>query len=51
MDNQKKISVEVVGMHCASCATNLEREFKKIKGVEKASVSLAGEKAWIEGVV
>jgi Cu+-exporting ATPase len=51
VDNQKKISVEVVGMHCASCATNLEREFKKIKGVEKASVSLAGEKAWIEGVV
>lgn len=51
MSNQKKISVGVVGMHCASCATNLEKEFRKIKGVEKVNVSLASEKAWIEGVV
>lgn len=37
-------TVSIKGMHCASCAANLERVFKKVKGVENASVNFATEK-------
>ncbi|MBS3084312.1 heavy-metal-associated domain-containing protein [Candidatus Pacearchaeota archaeon] len=43
---KKKITVE--GMHCASCATNIERSLKKISGVESAKVSMMTRKAIIE---
>ena len=35
-------------MHCASCASNIERAVKKIKGVLSASVSVMTKKAIIE---
>lgn len=43
---KKKISVD--GMHCASCASNIERSLKKVPGVESASVSMMTRKAIIE---
>ncbi|MDP3966412.1 MAG: heavy metal-associated domain-containing protein [archaeon] len=43
---KKKITVE--GMHCASCATNIERSLKKIPGVKSASVSMMTRKAIVE---
>lgn len=36
----KKIKIEIAGMHCASCASNVERSLKKIPAVKNASVSV-----------
>jgi P-type Cu+ transporter len=44
----KKIKLTIEGMHCASCASNVERAVKKIKGVSSASVSVMTNKAIIE---
>src|SRR3990167_1620338 len=33
------------GMHCASCAVKIENALKKIKGVQKAAVNFANQKA------
>jgi len=43
---KKKILVE--GMHCASCAGNIERSLKKIPGVKDVGVSMITRKAIIE---
>ena len=43
---KKKILVE--GMHCASCAMNIERSLKKVEGVESATVSMMTRKAIVE---
>jgi Cu+-exporting ATPase len=43
-----KITIGVTGMDCASCALNIERTVKKLKGVGKANVNLATNRATIE---
>lgn len=43
----KKI-IHIEGMHCASCAANIERSLKKIKEVKNASVNLIAKKAFVE---
>jgi Cu+-exporting ATPase len=43
---KKKITVD--GMHCASCASNIERSLKKISGVESVAVSMMTRKAIVE---
>ena len=35
-------------MHCASCASNIERSLKKVHGVKSASVSLLLKKGIVE---
>lgn len=40
-----KLSID--GMHCSSCAVVIQKELKKINGVDKASVNYANEKATI----
>jgi len=44
----KKIRLTIEGMHCASCASNIERALKKIKSIKSASVSVMTKKAIIE---
>lgn len=44
----KKIKLTIEGMHCASCASNIERAVGKIKGIKSASVSVMTKKAIIE---
>jgi len=44
---KKTISLRIGGMHCANCALTIEKQLKKLKGVENAEVSLASEKALI----
>ena len=43
---KKKISIE--GMHCASCASNIERSLKKVEGVKEANVVLMLKKGSVE---
>ena len=44
----KKIKLTIQGMHCASCASNIERSLKKVSGVKEASVSLMLNKGTVE---
>ena len=42
-------TIEVKGMHCASCVGRVERQLARVPGVELAVVSLLGEKASVQG--
>ncbi len=44
----KKTQLSLVGMHCASCATNIEKKIKKEAGVINTSVSYAAGRASVE---
>ncbi|PWU23007.1 copper-translocating P-type ATPase [Candidatus Cerribacteria bacterium 'Amazon FNV 2010 28 9'] len=44
----KKISFPISGMHCASCAANIQRTLQKTKGVVNANVNYANEQATVE---
>lgn len=44
----KKIILPVKGMHCASCAANIEKSLKRVSGVKNANVNLVTEKASVE---
>ena len=45
---KEKCVIPVSGMHCASCASSIEKALKKKKGVFNASVNFASEKALVE---
>ena len=44
----KRISFEILGMRCASCAITIEKTLKKMKGVKSARVNFANKRATIE---
>lgn len=44
----KKLKLKVVGMHCASCAGNIDRSLRKVKGVKDVSVSAVTNICFIE---
>ncbi|MEK6875461.1 MAG: heavy metal-associated domain-containing protein [Nanoarchaeota archaeon] len=44
----KKIKMEIHGMHCASCAANIERSLSKVRGVKNPRVSLLLKKGTAE---
>ena len=43
----KKIKLSIDGMHCASCASNVERSLKKTPGIKDASVNLIMKKGYV----
>lgn len=43
----KTYQLFIGGMHCGSCAGNIERALQRIKGVEKVSVSPITNKAFV----
>ena len=43
---KKKLYIE--GMHCASCASNIEKSLKKVAGVKDASVVLMLKRGTVE---
>lgn len=45
MPKLKTINFPISGMDCASCAMNIQRQLKKVKGVAAAEVSYAAEAA------
>ena len=44
----KKLKLTIEGMHCASCATNLEKSLKRVPGVKDVSVSVLTNKGFVE---
>jgi P-type Cu+ transporter len=44
----KKRKLTITGMHCGSCAGNIERSLKKVSGVKSASVSMMTNKGIVE---
>jgi Cu+-exporting ATPase len=46
--NEKMLTIPVIGMTCASCVRRVERALSKKEGVASASVSFAAEKATVE---
>jgi Cu+-exporting ATPase len=44
----KSISFHISGMHCASCASNIQKKLNKTDGVVNAQVNYANEQATIE---
>ena len=44
----KKLKINIEGMHCSSCVSNIERSLKKILGVRDVSVSLLLKKGTVE---
>lgn len=45
---KSNIDFRISGMHCASCASNIERKLKKIKGVKSAAVNYGNDSAYVE---
>ena len=44
----KKVTLDISGMHCASCATLITNKLKKEPGISYANVNLTTEKATVE---
>lgn len=44
----KKVSFPISGMHCASCAVNIQRKLNKIPGIKEANVNYANEQVTVE---
>lgn len=44
----KKIKLSIDGMHCASCASNVERGLKSVKGISSVSVNVITKKGFVE---
>ena len=45
---KKTVRINVFGMHCASCAINIEHSLKKEDGIISANINYASEKGQIE---
>lgn len=48
MEKTRKVTIEIEGMHCASCASNIERSLSKISGVSNIKVSVLMGKAFAD---
>ena len=46
--NITKETLQVEGMHCASCVASVEKSLTALDGVKKAAVNLATETATVE---
>ena len=46
--SRERIILGITGMHCTSCASNIEDALKKVSGVLRTQVNFALEKAYIE---
>jgi P-type Cu+ transporter len=45
MAETKQLTLPITGMTCANCSATIERNLKRLEGVESASVNLASERA------
>jgi Cu+-exporting ATPase len=44
----KKLKILIQGMHCASCASNIEKSLRRVPGVKEVNVSLLMKKGNVE---
>jgi len=44
----KKIKLTIQGMHCASCASNIERSLSKVDGVKNVRISMIMKKGYAD---
>ncbi|NQV09234.1 heavy metal translocating P-type ATPase [Candidatus Woesearchaeota archaeon] len=47
-EETQDVTIPISDMHCASCVVKIENSLKKVKGVKKATVNLATQKAHVE---
>jgi len=47
-DSKEKAEIKISGMHCASCALNVEKSLQGLEGVGEAQVNFGTEKATVE---
>jgi len=48
MSNTKQLTLPITGMTCANCVATVERNLKKLDGVQSAVVNLSSERATVE---
>jgi P-type Cu+ transporter len=48
MPETRQVTLPITGMTCANCVASVERNLKKEKGVQTASVNLSSERATVE---
>jgi len=48
MSQSTQLTLPITGMYCANCVSTIERNLKKLSGVQTASVNLASERAVIQ---
>jgi len=48
MSSTKQLTLPITGMTCANCVASVERNIKKLDGVESAVVNLSSERATVE---
>ncbi|GAP14971.1 copper-(or silver)-translocating P-type ATPase [Longilinea arvoryzae] len=48
MSDSKQVVLPITGMTCANCVATIERNLKKVNGVEMAVVNLSSERATVE---
>jgi P-type Cu+ transporter len=48
MSEVKQLTLPITGMTCANCVATVERNLKKLDGVEKAVVNLSSERATVD---
>lgn len=48
MSDSKQVVLPITGMTCANCVATIERNLKKVNGVETAAVNLSSERATVE---
>src|SRR5215813_12909892 len=48
MSETKQLTLPITGMTCANCVATVERNLKKLNGVQSAVVNLSSERATVE---
>ena len=48
MPETKQLTLPITGMYCANCVSTIERNLKKVNGVESAVVNLSSERAVVQ---
>jgi Cu+-exporting ATPase len=48
MSNTKQLTLPITGMTCANCVATVERNLKKLEGVQSAVVNLSSERATVD---
>jgi len=48
MSETKQLTLPITGMYCANCVSTIERNLKKVNGVQSAVVNLSSERALVQ---